>query len=136
MTRLYALKPIRIVAVSLLLAGCVLAAGALSHPALAQEPPPRPTLTPPAEEPDDPDDDQPSPSPTPAATATPTPPPPPPPTPTAIPPTPAQMPVTGGPAHSGSMGVMIAIGLVIAALVGSTGIGRALRFFTNRKRSP
>jgi hypothetical protein len=115
------LRQVAIVAGILILVGLLLPIEKLSHPALAQELPPRPTLTPP-EEPDDDDDEEP----TPIATATPTLAP----TPTVLPtftptpappskpaePTPARMPVTGGQSGDGRMWVALAIGLAVCAI--------------------
>jgi hypothetical protein len=105
-----------ILAGSLLLVGLLLPVEQLAHTALAQELPPRPTLTP-AEDDDD-DEGEPTPvatitaSATVALTMTPTP----------APPTPVGLPVTGGQAGGGGVWITLAIGLLVCAI----GLRRAL----------
>lgn len=130
-TRLY---QVAIIVGCLLLVGLLLPVEPVYHTALAQELPPRPTLTP-AE-----DDDDDGGEPTPTATAIETPTLMPTAIPTAIPtevpptplPTPAHLPVTGRDANGGVMWIVLAIGLVVCAV----GLRRALWYLLVKGQSP
>lgn len=126
---------------SLLLGGLLLPPGDISHSALAQSLPPRPTLTPEESDDDGDDDDngdddvEPTPAATatlaptvsPTLTATPIPP-------TPIPPTPMTMPVTGSSASGGRVWVAIGIGLILSVIV--SGVDRTFLFLRGKRTKP
>ncbi|MEZ4730240.1 MAG: hypothetical protein R3E79_24180 [Caldilineaceae bacterium] len=112
---------------SLLLVGLIVLGEGVSHSALAQTLPPRPTLTsePPPDQSDDDDNEEEEPTPVATATVTPAP------TFTATPvlPTPITLPVTGGAASDGIIWVMIGMGLLVSSL----GTTYALQLFRKNR---
>jgi hypothetical protein len=130
MYRSYSLPYVAIFVGSLLLVGLVLSITQGSHTALAQELPPRPTLTP-ADE-DDGDEEVTTPAATTTQAVTQTPTAIPTLTPTQVPPTPMSLPVTGGSAGGGRMWLVLAIGLLVCGI----GLRRAIWFLVTKGRNP